>query len=432
MQNDRSLSQTFLALGKTLACLLKNGAENVWRLLVALWTILLILLRPARYLWPWILNAGILVGVLALPQGSTLAQQFSQQTTHSAAYVALSVALASGLTFSAVLLTVMAEILPGKVRSSLIVNGLWITGLTSAPGLFLGAATKSAIVVAVCSAFAAITLFLLAITLWKTRGQNLPWAAVINWLDMRRMRLAGALLFISLVPLGIGAQIAVSHPVVLEQIGTLLVLMVGLSALSTLFGLILVAIPAAMKRPGLGWIFALGMITLALSRPFELDAENPLLKKQRMAANAALREEEGEQGCASHSPDFATQVQTRVEHAFSQHEPIYFISAAGGGIRAAYWTGVGLAQLDVATNGKFAQQVASLSGVSGGSLGIATWLAANDVDQTTPEERLLLVKTFLSGDFLAPLVGGLLFLDVPRLAFGPFGLTQGAITSSNE
>jgi hypothetical protein len=101
---------------------------------------------------------------------------------------------------------------------------------------------------------------------------------------------------------------------------------------------------------------------------------------------------------------------------------IYLVSAEGGGIRAAYWTGLNLAQLDILTRGQFGEEVASLSGVSGGSLGIATWLAARDIE-FNPQARLELIAKFLGSDFLSPVLGGFLFLDVPRLLLGPIWLS---------
>jgi hypothetical protein len=57
--------------------------------------------------------------------------------------------------------------------------------------------------------------------------------------------------------------------------------------------------------------------------------------------------------------------------------------------------------------------------VSGGSLGIAAWLAAREKRDLNPQARLELISKFLGSDFLSPVLGGFLFLDVPRLLFGP-------------
>src|SRR5262249_39161024 len=92
--------------------------------------------------------------------------------------------------------------------------------------------------------------------------------------------------------------------------------------------------------------------------------------------------------------------------------PSILVSAEGGGIRAAYWTAVSLEEVSQARKAPLLADTVILSGVSGGSLGIATFLAAQDLPL---EARLPCIREFLSGDFLSPLPAGLLFLDVPRL-----------------
>ena len=52
------------------------------------------------------------------------------------------------------------------------------------------------------------------------------------------------------------------------------------------------------------------------------------------------------------------------------------VNAHGGGLRAAVFTAQVLARADDATCGGFGKQVAAFSGVSGGSVGIATYLLA--------------------------------------------------------
>jgi tetratricopeptide (TPR) repeat protein len=110
--------------------------------------------------------------------------------------------------------------------------------------------------------------------------------------------------------------------------------------------------------------------------------------------------------------------------------PVFLVSAAGGGIYAAYHAAQVLARLaDRCPN--FAQHVFAISGVSGGSLGAAVFsslakdLAANgppeycqfDRGQPGPFEKH--ARQMLSHDFLAPIVAGGLFPDffqrfVPR------------------
>jgi hypothetical protein len=49
--------------------------------------------------------------------------------------------------------------------------------------------------------------------------------------------------------------------------------------------------------------------------------------------------------------------------------PIVIVAAAGGGLRAAYWTATLLGELHDRSNGDFSKSLFAISGVSGGALG---------------------------------------------------------------
>lgn len=99
-------------------------------------------------------------------------------------------------------------------------------------------------------------------------------------------------------------------------------------------------------------------------------------------------------------------------------DPIYLVAAAGGASRAAFWTGVVLANLE---NGarlrdrEFARNVYAVSGVSGGSLGLAAFVAALAAEREAGADGggpLAPRPTdFLARDFLAPAVGQMLYSD---------------------
>src|SRR5262245_14871335 len=115
---------------------------------------------------------------------------------------------------------------------------------------------------------------------------------------------------------------------------------------------------------------------------------------------------------ANTQPDSTPQFKQPPRHTPTAPSSPILVSAEGGGIRAAYWTAVSLEELSQARDVPLLVDTAILSGVSGGSLGIATFLAAQELPR---EARLPCIREFLSGDFLSPLLAGLLFLDVPRL-----------------
>ncbi len=90
--------------------------------------------------------------------------------------------------------------------------------------------------------------------------------------------------------------------------------------------------------------------------------------------------------------------------------PIVLVSSEGGGIRAAAWTGLVLGRLDAAGDDRVIDRTFAMSGVSGGSLGIATVAALH----RQREAGLVLADTasdFLTRDFLAPTLANMLFVD---------------------
>jgi hypothetical protein len=105
--------------------------------------------------------------------------------------------------------------------------------------------------------------------------------------------------------------------------------------------------------------------------------------------------------------------------------PVFIVSAEGGGLRAAYWTAVVLAELEDETHGNpipFSRHVFAVSGVSGGSVGavlfdamVAARLArqrqAVGSASATPTRRKEMERV-LAKDFLSDTVGNALFPDL--------------------
>jgi hypothetical protein len=93
------------------------------------------------------------------------------------------------------------------------------------------------------------------------------------------------------------------------------------------------------------------------------------------------------------------------------------VIADGGGIRQALETATVLAELDERTKGRFFRHVYALSGVSGGALGIATWLAARAEYLPAQNWRAVSddVAQTLKSDHFSPLLAGLLFHDIPLM-----------------
>lgn len=96
--------------------------------------------------------------------------------------------------------------------------------------------------------------------------------------------------------------------------------------------------------------------------------------------------------------------------------PVYFVSAEGGGIRAAYWAALVLDRLDRSDHvaKDFSGHVFSISGVSGGSIGAAVWAVCRDKagSADTPQERESCIGALAQANLLTPLLSAWMFEDV--------------------
>jgi hypothetical protein len=99
--------------------------------------------------------------------------------------------------------------------------------------------------------------------------------------------------------------------------------------------------------------------------------------------------------------------------------PMLVVAAAGGGLRAAYWTATVLEKLetDFRDQGGVRPYLFAISGVSGGSVGATAFEAAlikRDESHCKPGDAACPLATdFLKEDFLAPAVASLIFKDAP-------------------
>lgn len=110
------------------------------------------------------------------------------------------------------------------------------------------------------------------------------------------------------------------------------------------------------------------------------------------------------------------------------NEPVYLVANAGGASRAAYWGAVALGQLeDEARQAgqRFGANIFLMSGISGGSVGLAAyaaalraWPAAGKVAAPCIQPA---VSQFLAKDVLSP-VGGLMLYPDLLLRFLPLGM----------
>lgn len=109
-----------------------------------------------------------------------------------------------------------------------------------------------------------------------------------------------------------------------------------------------------------------------------------------------------------------------IAHAPGRY-PVFIVTADGGGIRAAWWTAGILARIQDRSP-DFHRRSFALSGVSGGSLGVAVFTsqAAQAADGTSGGDRCAAgvwsdcAKDVLRQDFLGPVLAAMLTVDLPR------------------
>jgi predicted acylesterase/phospholipase RssA len=99
----------------------------------------------------------------------------------------------------------------------------------------------------------------------------------------------------------------------------------------------------------------------------------------------------------------------RLVQKFPAPHPLYVVATEGGGIRAAYWTGIVLGGLQDA-NPNFANHVFAISGVSGGSLGAVVFNAL--VAENDGRSYETNAHEILSRDFLSPALAVMLYPDL--------------------
>jgi hypothetical protein len=102
-----------------------------------------------------------------------------------------------------------------------------------------------------------------------------------------------------------------------------------------------------------------------------------------------------------------------------QHGPVLLVAVAGGGIRAAAHATLALATADDTFKGKFGDRTLAISSVSGGALGVATWLGQRTEhlpvtkSPMDPAPTAWHLSRFYQKDFVSPTLNRLLVHDLP-------------------
>ncbi len=114
--------------------------------------------------------------------------------------------------------------------------------------------------------------------------------------------------------------------------------------------------------------------------------------------------------------------------------PVFVVAAAGGGIRAAYWTASVLGRIADGAEGRWPHHLYALSGVSGGSVGSALHAVQIADRASGPQAARNGARSFVAGvrntldnDILSPVLAYLLFPDlVQRFVPIPFSFADRA------
>ncbi|GLQ50440.1 hypothetical protein ACFFJT_00090 [Dyella flava] len=125
---------------------------------------------------------------------------------------------------------------------------------------------------------------------------------------------------------------------------------------------------------------------------------------------------------ADHRPDFDTYAKAWLQsRCIPQHAcPVIMVSSEGGGLRSAVWTAMVLSRFTALIDQalppsggepRFERYFFAGSGVSGGSLGLAAYVAALQFAPATGDAAQLRTERMLNHDFLAPLVANAWFVD---------------------
>lgn len=103
--------------------------------------------------------------------------------------------------------------------------------------------------------------------------------------------------------------------------------------------------------------------------------------------------------------------------AAEQSAPIRLIAAEGGGLFAAYYTGMYLAKRADAEGPAFSRSIFAISGVSGGSVGAAAFWSVRasglcDQDGAPPDCHQQAVRSIIGQDYLSPVLARMFTLDL--------------------
>jgi len=200
-----------------------------------------------------------------------------------------------------------------------------------------------------------------------------------------------------------------------QKLGTPALLTLALAIWVVFGGVVLTIVPKAYRLPALG---LLPLLTAGCNALFDTPITISTARSATEAAPPARK-------AVAESFEDWMKSDDRPKDG-----PIYLVAAAGGGIRAAFLTASYLAAADDLSDGTFGKRVFVISGISGGSLGAATYALTGDgqarkhcdegdrqPEPIGPRQRAILCT--LGNDYLSPTVATFLFPDLFRAFWVP-------------
>jgi hypothetical protein len=121
----------------------------------------------------------------------------------------------------------------------------------------------------------------------------------------------------------------------------------------------------------------------------------------------------------------AQQCEGKAREACDPRVPFVVVAAEGGGVRAAAWTALVLSKIDESAEaaygaGAFPERLVAISGVSGGSLGGALYIASRAQGEGVSWAT---TRQFFRTDLLTPTLANMLFVDMP-MRFLPVAISN--------
>lgn len=261
-----------------------------------------------------------------------------------------------------------------------------------------------------------VFVFIVSTTVYGTIIFEHRWTkGVLVWLSqiIQKSRTKVALIIASLfgvMPAALGGWLSVHHVEIFQDIGPLTTALVGLLSAASLASVIFVFVPLSLGSLKYAVFPCAAALLLSVLDGPTYVGTNADTTPSAMSNDSAYQSSTSTMSAAGLTKD-------TYERRLQIEPDFYLFAAEGGGIRAAFWAASILANLNIKLDGRLSEYAVAYSGVSGGSLGIAAWLAANQLPDRSPEQKREIVQTYLSSDFLSPLVAGLLFVDIPRVFF---------------